>query len=371
MSRPSIAPTTARNTRTGGASAPQSWIVSAGFDALFLVNAWWLLALLPGFLSSDRTPHIEFWQIYFLTTPHRWITLFLVAADPDRRAGRSWLFVAIAVAAIAVIGGVWLAGGGFTCLLLIDYVWNAWHFAAQHAGVLRMYSRKAGGGRPRLETWGLRSLVFYVSIRLAGWSTGWTESVPAAQTGLTILDGIMTLPAVALVVSELTNHPRARLGKVLYSWSVTGLYMCLLVAVSQGYTTAVLSLTGAAAAFHAVEYLAIVSHYADRRKTQGTPGAFRRMATAWGTILGAYLVLFGLFANLADLWAHQFWLGINLWAAALHYAYDGLIWKLRSPQTAAALGVELGGSYARRQLPERIQQMPESLEPLAAGSENG
>ena len=33
------------------------------------------------------------------------------------------------------------------------------------------------------------------------------------------------------------------------------------------------------------------------------------------------------------------WQGLNLWAAFVHYAYDGMIWKLRRPETAAALGV--------------------------------
>jgi hypothetical protein len=33
------------------------------------------------------------------------------------------------------------------------------------------------------------------------------------------------------------------------------------------------------------------------------------------------------------------WLALNVWAAFLHYTYDGLIWKLRKPATAQALGV--------------------------------
>ena len=33
------------------------------------------------------------------------------------------------------------------------------------------------------------------------------------------------------------------------------------------------------------------------------------------------------------------WQGMNLWAAFVHYAFDGMIWKLRRPETAAALGV--------------------------------
>ncbi len=343
-----MAGSTASSQPTGGidrdstvAAARSSWLVSPAFDLLFLVNVGWLLALVPGFLSAERTPHIEFWQVYFLTTPHRWITLLLVAADPDRRAGRTWLFVAIAVLAAVIVGGVRLSGGGFICLLLIDYVWNAWHFAAQHAGILRMYSRKCGGGNWRLETWGLRSIVFYTSIRLAGWSYGWTEAWPTAQTGLAALDIIATLPIAVLLAVELKNRPWERPGKSAYLLSVASLYLALLLSVAQGWTAAVLSLTAAAAAFHATEYLAVVTHYAVRRQTQGSGGAFSRMAKYWTMIFAGYVLLLGLMANMADVWMHDFWLGLNLWAAALHYAYDGLIWKLRAPRTAAALGVQV------------------------------
>ncbi|MES1213547.1 MAG: hypothetical protein ABUL64_03090, partial [Singulisphaera sp.] len=305
---------------TPAAAARSAWIVSPGFDLLFFVNAWWLAALLPGFLSAERTPHIEFWQVYFLTTPHRWITLFLVAADPDRRAGRGWLFAAIAFVTLAVVVGVRFGTGGFLCLLLVDYVWNAWHFAAQHAGILRMYARKAGADRPRLETWGLRSIVFYTSLRLAGWSTGWTEAWPEARFGLAVCDLLATLPVLALVFVELSRRPWARPGKVAYLCSVAALYLALLASVALSATTLVLSLTVAAAAFHAVEYLAVVTHYSQRRSTQGSPGLFRQMARSWSLILAGYVALFGLLANFADALAHEFWLGINLWAAGLNYA---------------------------------------------------
>jgi hypothetical protein len=32
------------------------------------------------------------------------------------------------------------------------------------------------------------------------------------------------------------------------------------------------------------------------------------------------------------------WQGLNLWAAFTHYAFDGVIWKLRRPETARVLG---------------------------------
>jgi hypothetical protein len=336
-----------------------SWIVSPAFDLLFLVNAGWVLAFLPGFLSAERTPHIEFWQIYFLTTPHRWITLLLVATDPDRRLGRGKLFAAMAVMALVVVSAVRWASGGFVCLLLIDYVWNAWHFAAQHAGILRMYSRKCGGGHPRLETWCLRATVFYTSLRLAGWSTGWTEAYPTARSGLTILDVVMSLPVVLLFAVELIARPWRRPGKMAYLTSVSTMYLSLLASVALGWTTLILSLTAAAAAFHAIEYLAVVSHYAQRRRTHGAPSLFSKMARAWGSMLALYVILFGMLAQMADVWSHEIWLGVNLWAAGLHYAYDGMIWKLRAAPTAQTLGVEL---------PARESAAPPSRKLATAGT---
>ena len=191
------------------------------------------------------------------------------------------------------------------------------------------------------ETWGLRSIVFYTSLRLAGWSTGWTEELARGEYGPDVVG------RGGDIARAFAFGPRARVatlesaGKVAYLASVSALYLAMLAAIAFGGTMLVLSLTAAAAAFHAVEYLAVVTHYAQRRRTQGSAGIFRAMARSWGLILAGFLILFGLLANLADAFSHDFWVGINLWAAGLHYAYDGMIWKLRTPQTAQVLDVEM------------------------------
>lgn len=320
------------------------WIVSPLFDLLFLANLGWLLALLPGFVADDGTVHVEFWQIYFLTTPHRWITLFLVAFDPDRREGRNWLFVSLALVAAAAVAGIWLTTGAFTCLLLIDYVWNSWHFAAQHFGVLRMYSRKAGGGRPLLERYGFRTFIFYVLARTAGWSTGWLED---SESGLALLHTLdmaaLAVPAVLLVAAFL-DHGLRQPGRLIYLASVCGLYAGLLWALRERHTVLIKSLTVAGAAFHASEYLAIVTHYAWRREHTGSAGLFRTMAGRWLTLLAGYAVLLGLFGVMIERELLVLWQGLNLWAAFLHYTFDGLIWKLRRTETARALGLEAGGA---------------------------
>lgn len=318
------------------------WIVTPAFDLLFLANLAWPLLLLPGLARPDGHLHTEFWQVYFLTTPHRWITLFLVAADPDRRVGRGRLFVGLAVLAAAVVAGVWAATGSLLCLLLIDYMWNAWHFASQHQGVLRMYAKQSGGGPEWLERHVLRAFIVYVLIRTAGWTTGWLESDSASRGWLNTADLIaLGVPGAVLVVN-LIGLSRVRTGKLCYLVSLLSLYSGLLLSLRNDWWSGVIALTAASSTFHAVEYLAVVTHYAQRRTTVGSEGVFRRMAKQWLTVFVVYIVLLGL----VGVWMGEgggrlmrAWLALNLWAAFLHYTYDGFIWKLRKPETARALGV--------------------------------
>src|SRR5262245_2208538 len=113
--------------------AEGGWIVSGAFDLLFLANLAWPLLLLPG-LADDHGTGVDFCQLYFLTTPHRWLTLLLVAFDPDRRDGRPGRFILWAALLGVLVVGAYLTTGEFLCLALVDAAWNGWHFASQHAG---------------------------------------------------------------------------------------------------------------------------------------------------------------------------------------------------------------------------------------------
>ena len=76
------------------AHTAQGWLVSPWFDALFVANVAWPLIVLVQFGEGfNGRPGLQFWQVYFVTTPHRWITLFLVFLDGERftqRRGRFW-----------------------------------------------------------------------------------------------------------------------------------------------------------------------------------------------------------------------------------------------------------------------------------------
>ncbi len=329
------------STSPGNGAGPPgdgAWIVSPGFDLLFFANLVWLLALIPAYSSGAGTTHLDFWQIFFITTPHRWITLLLVSADPDRRVDRDGWFVGLALAIAVAVSGIWLSFGTFQCLVIIDQVWNGWHFASQHSGIARIYGRKAGGARRWLDIHAIRLFVFFVTLRLLGWTTGWLESGFAGQQWLWWFDRVWLALGGLMLVVELSDHPTARPGKVIYLTSVVGLYGSLLWAISGQRTDLVTRLTVAAALFHAVEYLAIVTSYAWRRRSQGSAGLFRVMANRWLLVLALYVTLLGLFSHFANTSWRELWAGLNLWAAFMHYSFDGMIWKLRKPATAAALG---------------------------------
>ncbi len=121
-----------------------------------------------------------------------------------------------------------------------------------------------------------------------------------------------------------------------------------------------MALTVASATFHAVEYLALVTSYAWRRQASGSAGLFQAMAGRWLGVLAAYVVLLGLADALLTASLAEWWVGMNLWAAFLHYTYDGMIWKLRRPATARSLGAisdqqpaASGGVYPRCEDPAR------------------
>jgi hypothetical protein len=283
---------------------------------------------------------VELWQIYFITSPHRWITLILVATDPDRREGREGWFLPLAVIFAMVVLGVSVGLNRVNCLVLADFTWNAWHFASQHGGILRIYGRMGGGGRPVWERWGFRVFITYVSLRTAGYLSGWTEAYPMARSVMHTVDLLVLIPPAILVLLELTDRPWQRRGKVLYLISVVSMYVMLLLTIRQGQHLRMIMMSVASSAFHSVEYLAIMTFYAWRRRETGSPhGLFRRMAQQWLTVLALYMLAVGLVMQVADLYFKSWVLGFNLWAAYLHYAYDGMIWKLRRPRTAQALNV--------------------------------
>ena len=310
--------------------SPRSWLVSPWFDVLLIANVAWPLLLLlqlgEGFEGRDG---LQFWQIYFLTTPHRWITLALVFLDRERFGQRRFAFLAIAAAVIIICLGVRITTGALTCLLTIDYIWNAWHFASQHHGIYRIYGNRAGMpiATPALEKWSMRLFLLYVILRVAG--ATWSHA--ALEQSLRIADwAVLAVPAW-LLIRELARQPRAA-GRTIYIVSVLTLYISLLAAVHANRPALVLSLATASAVFHATEYLALVAWSVHGRHAAKPDqlGIMSYLAPRWGLALGVFILVLGAGGWLLQKNYLQSWLLVNVIVAFLHYAYDGLIWRQRA-----------------------------------------
>src|SRR6476660_8618859 len=116
-----------------------------------------------------------------------------------------------------------------TCVVTLDYLWNAWHFASQHHGIYRIYSRRDSApplGSASLEKWGMRLFLLYVILRVAGatWSYALLERLLQTTDWL-----VVAIPAW-LVVRDL-SQPVGSLARRLYLLSVMALYVSLLAAV--------------------------------------------------------------------------------------------------------------------------------------------
>lgn len=329
------------------AHAAKPWLFNPWIDVLVVANAFWpllVLALLMGGTSVTRT--VSFWQIYFFSTPHRWITLVLVFFDPERFRPQARLFLGLAVGSVLLCGGAYFVWGmpGIYVLLAVDFIWNAWHFASQHAGILRIYGRLAHGdksGKGTVEKLLMRTFLLYVLLRLAsltlpvearfGAHLAWLQWL---SLQLVHLDYVAFLIPLALVGREVWQFRPNAVGRIIYLLSVAGIYGLLLWAVHQYHYTAtdhqaalVMALAMAVSVFHATEYLAIVSWAATSKCNP--QGVLAYLAPRWAFTLVVFMSILTLSAALIDTWFANLWLMINLAVSFLHYAYDGIIWKAR------------------------------------------
>jgi hypothetical protein len=347
------------------------WVLGRWVDLFFIANLAWPLIVLAAVWSSWTTiwgessvvKSLSFWQIYFISTPHRWITLALVFFDEDRFKQRPRAFVGIGLFFIVVVAGVVLCTGTTLLLVAIDYFWNSWHFAAQHSGISRIYARQA---RPEEQTRGwwekilLRAFILFVILRAGALSCA-PNCLPhetpdpllgghlnqlfgldvAALTGLCAsfsylgerwLDVVMLIPAILLIGGELLRFRSSAIGRVAYLGSVIAIYTTALLACHYHLTPLLLGTLLAIALFHATEYMAIVSWAVIRKGAKG--GTLGRLVPRWTLALALFMGVLAISAWAMDTHMQREWAVLTIAVSFLHYAYDGMIWKARKPAAA-------------------------------------
>lgn len=305
------------------------WFVGPRFDLACFVLAWpVLLGILA--VSGYRSPvgdALTFWQVWFLTLPHRWITLPFVWLDPKQLAKRPGAFLRLAVVIGLIVASQLAVDPRLYLLIFIDFFWNAWHFAAQHAGIARIYERlcrpdRAGDGL--YEKVLLRAFVLLVILRTAtvpippAELPSWGWWYPLLYFHLPRLDPLLFALPVMILAREATLFRRADLSRLAYLVSILGLYTAVLVACRRSHER--LMWFFLPTVVHSIEYFAIVSWSVQRSHP----------ALPWVVTLALFMLLTGGLSWMAAGQLGAAFAALSLWVSFLHYAYDGLIWRAPS-----------------------------------------
>ena len=284
--------------------APQlrPWLFSPTFDLLFVANLGWplvvLLSLLLSFLMpqtgafglnrvGETSDPLSFFQFYILSTAHRWATPFLVFLDrehfwkkPLKFGGLAVLLIGLGLVLVplsSVYDQKFDMQNPFVLLMMLDYVWNTWHFAAQHAGISRIYGRRVhpdlSQQAAEFEKMAIRLVALWFFFRYAlflGTQSPLLQGSPIAAyiPWLGLLDPLAAAPAVRLLIGEIRSYRPERLGRLLYMMSVVAQYGVLLIFLDIGWDRLLMAGLLSVAIFHATEYLAVVS-WSVQRKSAG------------------------------------------------------------------------------------------------------
>jgi hypothetical protein len=334
-------------------AAERPWMIAPGVDAVLFLGVT-LLTLIPWVVSDVL--HYPGWYVILgvavANGPHlisTWTRVYLLPGERWKRPVRYWvipaLALAFAIAADTVSGDV-----GRILMRLVRstiFYWATWHFVAQSWGVMRIYQRKHGAAE-RTEAKLEKALIFLPAFFCAlhrlftgPWTLFSVEVIHFRPTawqvnGLGAL--IVALAAVYLVVwfKDGKQRPAHEWVRPAYlAFNFLGFAMPFLV-IRDGDAA-----FGAAALWHAVQYIAIVWLFNDRRYRGGVDPQARLVS--WVSQRGRALAYMGLIATCAavvymiafgvsffvarpfqDI-ALTFWTGFTLG----HYYLDGVIWKSR------------------------------------------
>ncbi len=239
----------------------------------------------------------------------------------------------------------------FSLLIFLSVVWTMYHTLMQKVGILRIYSRKGGYGKPWLDKWMVFSWFIFIFIQLA--SSLQVQQTAARRSAAgkifqQLLDpihpylGYLALVALAVawgitfyyLSNELKHRREFSWGKNLFVFSILLLYSTFFYDFVIGY--AIFSFS------HAIEYLAFVNVFSRKKyllrsaNSSWLAGVIRKQAFWFGSYAVAAAVIFLSWNHFSRPTLKWFIVGSSF----LHFLYDGWIWKTRNPEVGKPLGIE-------------------------------
>jgi hypothetical protein len=325
-------PRTNSDARAGG------WLLNPTADLLLIANLIWPFVFLIVVLNKRYlNVGLELFLASAIGTPHRWITLPLVANDRVRlQTGGAKLAWVTGLTAL-FYACVWRWLGGLPGIVLATFLWQVWHVAAQHAGLARVYAVR---GRPDVRSSGvwektlLRAFVCYAFVRMASQGGAlriwpWLDE-PLRRAGLPDgrWDWLSLAAPVFLLGREFVDFDRRLLARYAHYASVCAIYTGVILFSRAGLFDYALSLSAAIGVFHAVEYFGFITWAVETRREPERSFFQPWFAAHWRPVLAVFLAAMAAATLSAAFFYPLAWLATNSFVSMLHYAYDGVIWKM-------------------------------------------
>jgi hypothetical protein len=335
-----------------------TWIYGAPTD--LLIALCWIPLFLAGHqlaaasgTAADSRVRWAVAAVLVVSFLHQPLTFALVYGDGRQYRQRRRLFlwappITIAVIAVAVLLHLWV-------VVPIAAMWNTIHTLQQRYGLSRIYARRAGYGSAWLDRWVLyawmtaavllvaaqhRTLDLVARVGLAGVNGAGvrllTDARPFAVLGFVPVAAVALVLAVAVVRQEVAAGERATRAK----WIYQGASLLLIAGIAVDPLAGFIAYVGA----HAIEYAVVVYKTAESRygRQRDRSSLLGRVAwSVWGRVAVMAAVAGGALAAASRFRGDAATI-VLFTVGALHFLYDGFIWKLRKPAVAADFAISTG-----------------------------
>ncbi len=338
-----------------------AWLANAPLD-LAMAFGWlpfwaWLLTtpVVGDVADAAFPPAFRFALLLALSFSfvHRHFVYVLVFGDAAQRARHPRaLWVAPLVATTTVLPARLWAPALFDSIVSLVAAWNIWHTLMQRHGIARAYALKRGGfdarAHGRRDLYTLLALAactaaFVIMFRqdtfygraqrvLGGIHVVLAREYPSIGWSLLVVSGLAAAGmALAWVRAEAGTRPRAARGPRLVFWVSS---LCLLgVFVVHGLMVGFL-VFGVA---HAIEYVLFVYVVSRGRMARGERAPSARVFGRALPLAAVSALLLALYVAARQVWTLPLFVVYYTATSALHFFYDGLIWKLRRPEVRAPI----------------------------------
>ena len=295
--------------------------------------------------------------VLVLSLAHQPVTLGLVYADPHKRRARPRFFLwTPVVLGVAILVGQAIS---FTLVAIVGGLWNTEHTLMQRYGLVRIHRRRAGDHTPgSVDLWLLASWLLLV-LAWAVRDTRTPDRIDSLGLGTANQRSLQLLVDIRPVATALVVGAAAAAAWATWRWvanqrsrgfagnaglfTYVGATAALFVVAMVHPVAGLLAWVGA----HAVEYFLIVDQSLAGRTlpVEGSPSLLdRASATRWRAVAfvaatsaaGAGAVVLAQFHAPLTVYGLVFF-GIG----GLHILYDGVIWKLRRPEVARSLAIDV------------------------------